>query len=164
MGGAPGAPPSPDSKKSPTEPDPGTQYDGDVLRRELDIEKDDADTVEMIGEMIPCFEPPTGLPHQDFIASAPIFLQVQKSYPDGSKDVRVMFSLSNKSKLKLQDGKTEYKGEVKDIDNVHITKEELDRIKIGPMKSGGGGGGMGMGGGMGAPPGAPPGGMGMGGM
>lgn len=152
MGAGPGAPASPG--KSPTEPDPNTHYDSSVFNREFGISDQDADkAIGQEGEMVLCTEPPTGLPQQPFIASAPIMLRVDKPYPDGSKDVTVMFTLSNKEKLMTHSGH-KYTGPVKDISNIHLTKGELDRIRVGPMKSGGGAGG-GAGGPGGAPPGGP---------
>lgn len=156
MGTGPTAP-----NTSPDDPDDGTHYDSDVANREFDISPEEADKISLEGEMITCFRPPTNIPQQQFIASAPIFLQVVKNYPDGSKDVKVMFSLCNRQKLKHLDGVHQYHGPVEDID-AHVTKGELDQIKYGAFKSGGGAPGMGMpAGGMGAPPGvgAPPGGM-----
>lgn len=157
MGTAPSAPGSPGG-----DDDENTHNDSDVMNRELGISKDNAKKIAVDGEMIVSHRPLTNLPGQKFLASAPIFVQVQKVYPDGSADVKVMFSMCNKEKIKNLDGMSEYTGPVDDL-QAHMSKGELDKIRLGGFEgaAGGAGGGAPPGGdpmGGGAPPGAPPGG------
>jgi hypothetical protein len=112
--------------------DPNKTFDISVADREFDIDPATRDRIDVEGEMLSSYEP-LEFPGHGIRASAPMFLRIDKKFPDGSADVTVMYSMSNRQKLRNPDG-TKYNGAVKDIP-AHIPKAILDRIRLRPFDS-----------------------------
>ncbi len=116
---------------APSSPDaPNKKFDVSVGDREMDISPEERDTIDVDGAFITSFEPFT-IPGHGIKASAPITLQILKKYPDGSAEVKVMYSLANRQKLQTLNG-TRYEGPVKD-QNTHMSKQTLDHIRLRPL-------------------------------
>ena len=138
---------------------PSQTYDSSIGDRELGISPEDRKDINDHGEFIMSFQPLV-FPGHGIIASAPLVLQIVKQYPDRSADVKVMYTLSNREKLQNADG-SKFNGQVEDKP-AHMSRQELDRVRLDPFSKGAMGGQMGgpmqpPGGPGGMPPGMPPG-------
>lgn len=118
-GSAPSAPSTPDKT-----------YDVSVGDRELGIAPETRDAIDVDGEFITSHQP-LKIPGHGINASAPITIQILKKYPDGSAEVKVMYSLANKEKLQNPNG-SKYIGPIEDK-ITHMPKQMLDNIRLRPF-------------------------------
>jgi hypothetical protein len=133
---------------TPSSPDnPGTKNDASVGDMELDISKDDRDTIDRQGEFITSLKPLYFKSH-GIKAAPPIFLQILQKYDDGSARVKIMYSLCNKRKLRTSEGEPLQNAQDQEA---FLSRQELDDIRLGAFDPAAAGGGMG--GGMPPPPG-----------
>jgi hypothetical protein len=145
---------APTAGAAPASPDnPGKKNDASVGDMELDISKDDRDTVDQQGEFITSLKPLYFKSH-GIKAAPPIFLQVLQKYDDGSARVKIMYSLCNKRKLRTSEG--EPLQIAPQDQEAFLSRQELDDIRLGAFDQSAAGGGMG--GAMGGMP-PPPGGL-----
>jgi hypothetical protein len=120
MSAAPAAP-------TPAPPSPAKSFDNSIGDREQNISPEERDAIDVDGEMLISNEPLVFDKH-GIRASAPMYLQITKKYPDHSADVMVKYTLSNKQKLMNLDG-SRYLGTVTDK-MAHLPKNVLDRIRL----------------------------------